>query len=106
MVLSQYGPVVRVRLIYDKETGLSKRYRFVEFAHPAAAVKDLRNLQFQGRTIDVNYASRHISQMSYGMTPRGSRHHQQQQAMMQMMAVGVCSPFDAMGNQSSMRLTE
>ena len=97
---SQYGPVVRVRLIYDKETGASKRYGFVEFAHPevAAAVKDLRNLQFQGRTIDVNYASRHISQMSYGMTPRGSRHHQQQQAMMQMMAAGGMPPFDAMGN--------
>ena len=100
---SQYGPVARVRLIYDKETGASKRYGFVEFAHPeiAAAVKDLRNLQFQNRTIDVNYASRHISQMSYGMPPRGSRHHQhQQQAMMQqMMAAGGMPPqFDAMGN--------
>ena len=99
---SQYGPVARVRLIYDKETGASKRYGFVEFAHPeiAATVKDLRNLQFQGRTIDVNFASRHISQMNYGMPPRGSRHQQHQQVMMQQMmaAGGMPPPFDAMGN--------
>jgi RNA recognition motif-containing protein len=90
---SQYGPVSRVRLIYDKETGASKRYGFVEFVTPeaAAAVQGLKNLQFQNRMIDVNYASRNIGGGSQNYAPR--QHHQHMMMMQQMVP-----PFDAMGN--------
>lgn len=42
---AQFGPVQSARVIFDRSTGLSKGYGFVEFASPSGAA-DATNKQF------------------------------------------------------------
>lgn len=41
---SQFGPVQSARVVFDRSTGLSKGYGFIEFASPSAAA-DATNKQ-------------------------------------------------------------
>jgi RNA recognition motif-containing protein len=55
-LFSHYGDVTSVKVIYDKETGSSKRYGFVEMPNePEAkeAINQLNDSEFQGTTIAV-----------------------------------------------------
>lgn len=56
---SQVGVVTSVNVMYDRVTGKSRGFAFVEFATPeeaARAVEQLHNREFQGRTLTVNIA--------------------------------------------------
>lgn len=58
-LFSQYGEVVSVKLVKDKETGRAKGFGFVEMADEtegAEAVKQLDGADVQGRNIKVNEA--------------------------------------------------
>ncbi len=55
-LFSHYGDVKSVKVIYDKETGSSKRYGFVEMADATEAMEAINQLndsEFQGSTIAV-----------------------------------------------------
>ncbi|MCX7866152.1 RNA recognition motif domain-containing protein [Limisphaera sp. VF-2] len=56
---SQVGVVTSVNVMFDRVTGKSRGFAFVEFATPeeaARAVEQLHNREFQGRTLTVNIA--------------------------------------------------
>ncbi|HPY31062.1 MAG TPA: RNA-binding protein [Verrucomicrobiota bacterium] len=56
---SQAGVVTSVNLMFDKVTGKSRGFAFVEFATPeeaARAVEQFHNKEFQGRPLTVNIA--------------------------------------------------
>ena len=56
---SQAGVVTSVNLMFDKVTGKSRGFAFVEFATPeeaAKAVEQFHNKEFQGRSLTVNIA--------------------------------------------------
>ena len=56
---SQAGVVTSVNLMFDKVTGKSRGFAFVEMATPeeaARAVEQLHNKEFQGRALTVNIA--------------------------------------------------
>ena len=56
---SQAGVVTSVNLMFDKVTGKSRGFAFVEMATPeeaARAVEQLHNKEFQGRALTVNVA--------------------------------------------------
>lgn len=56
---SQAGVVTSVKLMFDKVTGKSRGFAFVEFATPeeaARAVEQFHNKEFQGRPLTVNIA--------------------------------------------------
>lgn len=56
---SQVGVVTSVNVMYDRVTGKSRGFAFVEFATPeeaARAVERLHNREFQGRALTVNIA--------------------------------------------------
>mmetsp|Transcript_16985 Transcript_16985/g.27997 ORF Transcript_16985/g.27997 Transcript_16985/m.27997 type:complete len:196 (+) Transcript_16985:223-810(+) len=57
---SNWGKVVSVRLIIDRETGKSKGYGFVTFQNPSDAekVKLLGNVEFMGKMVNVSNAVR------------------------------------------------
>ena len=58
-LFSQFGEVVSVKLITDKETGRAKGFGFVEMADDqegAEAVSRLDGVEVQGRNIKVNEA--------------------------------------------------
>ena len=58
-LFSQYGEVVSVKLVKDKETGRAKGFGFVEMADDqegAEAVAKLDGADVQGRNIKVNEA--------------------------------------------------
>lgn len=56
---AQYGTVVSARIITDRETGRSKGFGFVEYeseSEAQAAMENLNNTDFSGRTIVVKEA--------------------------------------------------
>jgi cold-inducible RNA-binding protein len=56
---AQIGQVTSVNLMFDKVTGKSRGFAFVEFATPeeaAKAVEQLHNKEFQGRALTINIA--------------------------------------------------
>lgn len=56
---SQAGVVTSVNLMFDKVTGKSRGFAFVEFSTPeeaAKAVEQFHNQEFQGRALTVNIA--------------------------------------------------
>jgi RNA recognition motif-containing protein len=58
-LFSQYGEIVEVRLITDRQTGRSKGIAFVEFSTEEsanAAIAGLHNTELGGRSIIVNVA--------------------------------------------------
>jgi len=57
-LFSKYGEVESVKIIYDKETGRSRGFGFVEMSEENAkeAMETLNGDQFEGRTLKVNEA--------------------------------------------------
>jgi len=56
---SQAGAVTSVNVMFDKVTGKSRGFAFIEFATPAEAnkaVEQFHNKEFQGRALTVNIA--------------------------------------------------
>lgn len=56
---SQAGAVTSVNVMFDKMTGKSRGFAFVEFATPEEAnkaVEQFHNKEFQGRALTVNIA--------------------------------------------------
>ena len=57
-LFSQYGEVQSANIIYDRETGRSRGFGFVEMAEESAdsAIESLNGNEFGGRTLRVNEA--------------------------------------------------
>ncbi len=57
-LFSEFGSVVSVKLVNDRETGRARGFGFVEMDEPgaSAAVEALDNSSFGGRTLKVNEA--------------------------------------------------
>ena len=58
-LFSQAGAVASVNLMFDKFTGKSRGFAFVEFSSPEEATKGgemFHNVEFQGRSLTVNMA--------------------------------------------------
>jgi RNA recognition motif-containing protein len=56
-VFAEYGEVISVKIINDRETGRSKGFGFVEMESGAdAAIEELDGKDFQGRRLRVNEA--------------------------------------------------
>lgn len=57
-LFSEYGEVLSVKLISDRETGRSKGFGFIEMGDDVAkiAIEALDNQEFGGRTLRVNEA--------------------------------------------------
>ncbi|MDZ7761166.1 MAG: RNA-binding protein [Desulfovermiculus sp.] len=57
-LFSQYGEVKSANIIYDRETGRSRGFGFVEMAEEGAdsAIEALNGNEFGGRTLRVNEA--------------------------------------------------
>ena len=57
-LFADYGPVVSVKLVSDRETGRARGFGFVEIEEPGAsdAIEALDNANFGGRTLRVNEA--------------------------------------------------
>jgi len=56
-VFAEYGEVISVKIINDRETGRSKGFGFVEMESGAdAAIEELDGKEFQGRRLRVNEA--------------------------------------------------
>ena len=57
-LFAEFGPVVSVKLISDRETGRARGFGFVEMDEPGAtkAIEALDNTNFGGRTLRVNEA--------------------------------------------------
>jgi RNA recognition motif-containing protein len=56
-LFSEYGEVISVKIINDRETGRSKGFGFVEMESGAdTAVEELDGKEFQGRRLRVNEA--------------------------------------------------
>lgn len=57
-LFSQYGEVISVKLITDRETGRPRGFGFVEMEDDAAlnAIESLDGKEFEGRTLRVNEA--------------------------------------------------
>jgi cold-inducible RNA-binding protein len=56
---SQAGAVTSVNVMFDKMTGKSRGFAFIEFATPEEAnqaVEQFHNKEFQGRALTVNIA--------------------------------------------------
>ena len=54
-LFADYGPVVSVKLVSDRETGRARGFGFVEMEGPGA-IEALDNANFGGRTLRVNEA--------------------------------------------------
>ncbi len=58
-VMEEYGAVVSVKVIQDRETGKSKGFAFVEMENDAQAkqaIEELNGAEFEGRTMIVKEA--------------------------------------------------
>lgn len=58
-ILSQIGPILSFRVVYDRETGKPKGYAFCEYPDAEMALSAIRNLngtEFNGRTLRVDLA--------------------------------------------------
>ena len=55
-LFSQYGEVIEVNLITDRNTGRARGFGFVQMENAEAAISALNETDFQGRTLTVNIA--------------------------------------------------
>ena len=57
-LFAEYGKVLSVKLISDRETGRARGFGFVEMKDPEAqaAIEALNGTEFGGRTLQVNEA--------------------------------------------------
>ena len=57
-LFADYGPVVSVKLVSDRETGRARGFGFVEMEEGDArnAIAGLNGVEFEGRTLRVNEA--------------------------------------------------
>ena len=56
-LFAEYGEVISIKIINDRETGRSKGFGFVEMESGAdSAIEDLDGKEFQGRRLRVNEA--------------------------------------------------
>ena len=56
-LFAEYGEVISVKIINDRETGRSKGFGFVEMESGAdAAIEELNGKEFEGRRLRVNEA--------------------------------------------------
>ena len=56
-LFAEYGEVLSIKIINDRETGRSKGFGFVEMESGAsAAIEELNGKEFQGRRLRVNEA--------------------------------------------------
>lgn len=58
-LFSSVGPVVKLRMMTDKETGKPKGYGFIEYGDNLTALSAIRNLngtEYRGRAIKVDYS--------------------------------------------------
>ena len=55
-LFAQYGNVISVKLVSDRDTGRARGFGFVEMddADAPAAIEALDNFSFEGRTLRVN----------------------------------------------------
>lgn len=68
-IFEEYGQVVSVKIVTDRETGRSKGFGFVEMAEEEAgreAVEELNGAEVMGRTIKVNEARQREERRSGG----------------------------------------
>ena len=59
-LFADYGPVVSVKLVSDRETGRASGFGFVEMEEDDArnAIAGLNGVEFEGRTLRVNEAEK------------------------------------------------
>ena len=59
-LFADYGPVVSVKLVSDRETGRARGFGFVEMEEGDArnAIAGLNGVEFEGRTLRVNEAEK------------------------------------------------
>ena len=56
-LFAEYGEVLSIKIINDRETGRSKGFGFVEMESGAdSAIEELNGKEFQGRRLRVNEA--------------------------------------------------
>lgn len=75
-LFSQFGNVVSVQLVEDRETGRSKGFGFVEMSTPQeamAAANELDGKEFSGRPLKVNEAKPRESRGGSGGGGGGGR---------------------------------
>ena len=68
-IFEEYGQVVSVKIVTDRETGRSKGFGFVEMSEEEAgreAVEELNGAEVMGRTIKVNEARQREERRSGG----------------------------------------
>ncbi|HSW37134.1 MAG TPA: RNA-binding protein [Candidatus Saccharimonadales bacterium] len=68
-LFAEYGKVVSVAVIKDRDTGQSKGFGFVEMSEDAEAqkaIKELNGKDFNGRSITVNEARPQVDRGSGG----------------------------------------
>jgi len=73
-LFTQFGPVVSAKIIFDKETGRSKGFGFVEMENEhegKAAIASLNESEVMGRKLIVNEAKPQESRTSFGSTGGG-----------------------------------
>ena len=77
-LFSQFGTVISVKLIADRETGRPRGFGFVEMedAEAAAAIAALNDKDFNGRPLRVNKAQERAPREERGNSGfRGPREH-------------------------------
>ncbi len=58
-LFSEFGPVVSVKIIIDKPTGMSKGFGFIEMSNESqamTAIEKLSNVEYFGRRLSVSKA--------------------------------------------------
>ena len=62
-LFADYGPVVSVKLVSDRETGRARGFGFVEMGEPDArsAIASLNGASYEGRSLRVNEAEQRKS---------------------------------------------
>jgi RNA recognition motif-containing protein len=73
-LFTQFGPVVSAKIIFDKETGRSKGFGFVEMENEQegkAAIASLNESEVMGRKLIVNEAKPQEPRTSFGGTGGG-----------------------------------
>jgi len=55
-LFAQYGEVQSVNIVTDKYTGVGRGFGFIEMENADAAVAELNDKEFEGRTLRVNEA--------------------------------------------------
>ncbi|CDK27708.1 unnamed protein product [Kuraishia capsulata CBS 1993] len=68
-IAKSVGPVVNTRLVFDKETGKSKGFAFVEYADEetaSSAVRNLNNYMIGNRAIKCSFSNESFSNFSNG----------------------------------------